>query len=185
MGAPTRIWLPVEKATIDETYMGYKIANEPNGMHLCEIKYKGNGIGWVWNDEKNKVENITELERYTTFQEVEEWYKARFDLTDTDTQLNLYGLFEDLYSVGDAHREMWNAWIGLDFYELNENLKENGMILIGIAPAPFEWSMGEECCAYIAEFKDTGERIWCHGAKHWVDDMRTQMTEFAPEKFQN
>ena len=121
--------------------------------------------------------NIIQLERYTTFQEQEDWYKEHFDIKDSATFLNLNGLFNDLYDTCGAAHEMWNAWVCCDFHELNANLKENEMMLVGIAPAPYDWNMGEECRAYVIEDVETHDLYWCHGSQAWVDVMRDQMEE--------
>jgi hypothetical protein len=175
MTAPTRIWIPIDKATVDKIYMGYQ--DSPSTLHFCEVKYVGNGVGHVWEDPDNKVEGITHLLRYTTFQEQEEWYKK-----DPIDELNLYGLFNDTTADG-AYHEMYNVWVAGDFYELNHRLKEEGMALIGIAAAPYKWHFDEPCCAYVAEYKDTGERIWCHGFANLVEDMREAMKEEYAKKF--
>ena len=57
------------------------------------------------------------------------------------------------------------------------HLKENEMMLVGIAPAPYDWNMGEECRAYVIEDVEPHDLYWCHGAKSWVDVMRDQMEE--------
>ena len=175
MTAPLRIWIPVDKAVVNESYMGYQ--DSPSALHLCTVKYIGDGIGYVWGDPSNKVEGITHLLRYTTFQEQEEWYKK-----DPIDELNLYGLFNDT-TVDGAHHEMYNAWVAGDFYELNHRLKEEGLVLIGIAAVPYNWKFAESCCAYVAEYKDTGERIWCHGFATLVEDMREAMKEEYDRRF--
>ena len=178
MKAPTRIWIPAEEAIPGVEYHGYKSANEsPTMYHMCSVRYKGNGVGWIFDAPKHEEKNIIQLERYTTFQEQEDWYKEHFDIKDSATFLNLNGLFNDLYDTCGAAHEMWNAWVCCDFHELNANLKENEMMLVGIAPAPYDWNMGEECRAYVIEDVETHDLYWCHGSKAWVDVMRDQMEE--------
>ena len=167
MKAPTRIWIPAEEAIPEVEYHGYKSADEPDTQyHLCLVRYKGNSTIWVFDNPKDEVKNVSYLERYTTFQEQEDWYKE-----------HLNGLFNDLYDTCGAAHEMWNAWVCCDFHELNANLKENEMMLVGIAPAPYDWNMGEECRAYVIEDVETHDLYWCHGSKAWVDVMRDQMEE--------
>lgn len=181
MKAPTRVWVPIEEAKIGETYIGYKTFEKPNCYNMCEVLYKGDGIGWIWSDPKHEQSGISHLERYTTFQEQDAWYKKQFNIKDSDTYLNLYGLFHDMYDTGTAAHEMWNAWVSSDFYEMNAYLKDENMILIGVAAAPYEWNVGGDCCALIIEDKVTGCCYWCHAAQDWIDDMREQMREIYEE----
>lgn len=181
MKAPTRIWIPIDEATIDTTYIGYRQTDQPNCYHMCEIEYKGNGIGWVWCDPKHEVKNLSFLEKYTTFQEQEEWYKKHFNINDSHTYLNLCGLFHDMYNTGTATHEMWNAWVSNNFYETNAYLKDEDMILIGVAAAPYEWNIGGNCCALVIEDRVTGSNYWCHAAQDWVDEMREQMRDIYKE----
>ena len=182
MKAPTRVWIPVEEAVPEVEYIGYKSANEnPTMYHLCSVRYKGNGVGWIFDDPKHEEKNIIQLKRYTTFQEQDDWYKEHFDINDSDTYLNLFGLFHDMYNTGTATHEMWNAWISSDFYEMNAYLKDEEMILIGVAAAPYEWNLGGDCCALVIEDKATGSNYWCHADQAWIDDMREQMREIYEE----
>lgn len=180
MRAPFSKFIPVEQAIIDKEYSGYKTADEPNTSCFCSITYKGNGKGWRWGKSKQEVKNLTYLQQNLTCEETEQWYKNRFDEKDSTTISNLYGLYNNMYDVGDAYHEMWNAWIALDFYEMNECIKDNDFFLVGIAPAP--WNVDDifgegNTVAFVAEERDTGNRFWCHGSKKWVEDMREQMFE--------
>lgn len=178
MQAPSSKWIPIKEAIIDKEYNGYKTADEPNVSSYCAIVYKGNDMGWRWGDPEREAKNLTYLLRDLTYEETEQWYKNRFDKNDSTTKLNLYGLYNDMYDVGDARHEMWNAWIALDFYEMNECIKDNDFYLIGIAPAPWNADdiFGEgNTIAFVAEEFNTGNRFWCHGGKSWVEDMREQM----------
>lgn len=169
------IWIPVAEAEIDKEYYGYQSADTPNSIYYCTIMYKGNGTGWVWNRESNVAHNITFLERYATFEEEREISRKK-----PNTTLNLFGLFNDMSSVGDAYHEMWNAWIDCDFYDMNTALHEEESTLVGIAPAPYKWNWPEECVAFVAE-TNNGDRFWCHGSKDMLEDMREQMKEIYNE----
>ena len=181
MNCPMRIWVSVKEAEIDKEYFGYKNNNEPNSIHYCSIYYKGNGIGWIWNDPKQSVE-VSYLERYMTFKEEEQWYQDNYDSNNSSNQINLSGLFHDMYDVGDARHEMWNAWIGTTWRELALNIIDEDFYLIGIAPAPWGHTGYEQPIAFVAESKDGVDRFWCHGEKNWVLDMREEMKEVYNER---
>lgn len=176
MKAPMTKWIPIEEAKIDEEYFGYTSTLEPNSTNYCSVIYKGNGVGWVFNNEERAAHNIDKLMRYLTFQETNQWYEDNYKLTPTAIN-NLYGLFNDMSSVGDACHELWNGWIDSNWYEMSLTLEEENFWLVGVARAPYKWTVGGDCIAFVAEYYDTGERFWCHGSTSWVEDMREQMKE--------
>lgn len=173
---PISEFIPVEQGIVDKEYNGYQTADRPNAESYCSITYKGNGVGWRWNDEKNKVENITFLNRRLTIDEQEEWRKTHYEAKDPKEQLNLMGLYNDMYDVGDAYHEMWNGWIGVDWYEMAEGLQSEDFFLCGIAPAPYDCSALDDAVAFVAE-EENGSRFWCHGGRSWVEHMRKQMRD--------
>ena len=174
MKAPRYKWIPVEEAIVGEEYDAYKTYDKPNTTSYCRAKYLGNNKVLVFED--YEVENISELQRHTTYQEQDEWNKQHFNISNSKTQLSLYGLFTDLYDVGDAHHEMWNAWITDDFYEMNVYLQEEDFFLVGIAPAPYRCPALKDPIAFVGEYEN-GERFWCHGGKSWVESMRRDMKD--------
>ena len=180
---PNDKWIPVNEAKVGESYNGYRDSIELNSYHYCTVVYKGNGIGWVWGDENNVVENITFLNKRLTYWERSELKRQQFDLSNDHSQLNLYGLYTDLYSVGDAHHELWNAWIDCDFYEMDYMLRKDEIVLVGIAEAPWEpnFSGGDTYLAFVAEDIDTNERFWCHGGKMTLETLREQMEDIYEE----
>lgn len=172
-------WIPAAEAEIDYEYRGYKGGNlDPNAICLCTILNKGNGVGWMWGNENQAIEGITFFERDFTWQEEQEYYRHNFSFTNSDSISNLFGLYNDM-DIGDAFHEMWNAWVGSDFYEMNNRLQEAGVILIGICDHPPYGchAFGKNSCAYIAEDLVTGDRFWCHGSIKWVETMREQMLD--------
>lgn len=172
-GAPRSVWIPVEEGIVGVEYCGYKTFDAPGTTHFCTTIYKGDGKADVYG---HPVKNISELERETSWQERDAWYVKQFDLTNSKNQLNLLGLYNDMYDVGDAYHEMWNAWVGVDFYEMNSDCVENNIVLVGIAPAPWGCASIEDPVAFVAENED-GTRFWSHGGQSWVNDMREQMRD--------
>ena len=182
MNCPMRIWVSSASAEIDKEYIGYKTHTEPNSIHYCSIVYKGYNTGWVWNDAKQVVNNIAYLERYMTFQEERDWYIQHYDINDPTNKINLEGLFHDMYDIGDAHHELWNAWIGINWREMALRLLDEDFYLIGIAPCPWGHGGYKQPIAFVVETKDGTERFWCHGEKDWVLDMREEMKEVYNER---
>lgn len=177
MEAPRRRWIPVEQAKIDTVYEGYRLKGETS-YHLCDIRYKGNGTAWIFEDKEHPVNNIEFVQENLSYKEIEEWYKNHFDISNPKVKNNLLGLFTDLYDVGDARHEMWNAWIGIDWYEMSAQLFDEDFYLVGIADAPWgKTYLDEPTVAYVAETYDGKDKFWCHGTKSSLEDMREQMLE--------
>ena len=174
---PDGKWIPVQEAEIDKEYSGYKDSTQPNSQNYCTILYKGNGVGWRWKDEKCAQSNLAFLYQEFTYKDQEEWYKSQFSLDNPKAVINLQALYHDMYHVGDATHELWNAWAGVDWYEMSHRLDEEEIFLLGVAPAPYSWNAGGECVALVAETYDGQYRFWIHFGKDWVDDMREEMQE--------
>lgn len=166
--------IPISEAEIDFEYSGYKDKSSSTCEHICACTYKGDGIVWPFDNPDRAVTDVYELSRPYTLEEQEEWYKDRFDAYTSNTSQNLFGLFHDMYDVGDARHEMYNAWIRLNFYEMAECMKDEDFIILGVAPAPYGDGYFEDPVAIVAE-EYTGDRFWCHSEKKWVEEMREQM----------
>ena len=174
MKAPFYKWILAEEAKIGKKYIGYKTSDKPDTTCLCEVEYLGDNKALVFGT--REVDNVSMLERHTTYEEQADWNKQHFDISNSKTQLSLYGLFTDLYDIGDANHEMCNSWVTNDFYEMNVDLLDEDFILIGIAPAPYGCPALDDPIAFVIEYEN-GERFWCHGGKSWVDSMREDMRE--------
>ena len=97
--APDEIWIPVEQGIIDTEYRGYRPEDRPDTIVLGSITYKGNGIGWCWNDE-SRPKKIISLRRDLTYYEKEKWYRDNLDITNqknilTVTRNRLGGLYDE------------------------------------------------------------------------------------------
>lgn len=180
---PRYKWIPVEEAKIDHEYHGYKRHSTGNSTCSCLITYKGNGIGWCWDDESRAVDDISFLERGIGWLEQEQWWIDQFDKNNTRHIINTLGLYHDMYDIGDAYHEMWNSWVKVDFWEQIVCIEDEDFTLVGIAPAP--WDKDEifgdgNSCAFVCE-DSKGNRFWCHGSWKWVKDMREQGLEVYTE----
>ena len=167
--------VPVAEAEIDFKY-DWAICREGDRTvsHGPSVTYKGNGIGWSYNNPNNVIENIIELKRPMTWEEEKEYSKSLYEKDENKkaNQLNIYGLFNDCYVQGE--HQMYNGWIGYDFYDMCNHLNEEGWTLVGIAQPPWNWNFEDACVAVIAETID-GDKFWCHAHKSWIDDMRDCM----------
>ena len=81
-------------------------------------------------------------------------------------------MFNDCYAQGE--HQIYNGWIGYDFYDMCNHLNEEGWTLVGIAQPPWDWNFEDACVAVVAEDMD-GDKFWCHAHKSWIDDMRECM----------
>ena len=167
--------VPVAEAEIDFEY-SWAICRKGDSitMHGPSITYKGNGIGWSYNDPNSIIENIIELERPMTWDEEKQYNKENFEKEENKgaNELNLYGLFNDCYVQGE--HQMYNGWVSYDFYEMCRNLNEEGWIIVGIANPPWEWRLKDPCIAIVVEDAD-GDKFWCHVHASWIEDMREEM----------
>ena len=156
-----------------EEYQGYR-----KGKHtysLCTITFDENLNPIIFNKyplENEEKEAITAYMRYMTWQEEENWYKNAVDLSNEVHKINLMGLHNDLYSIGDGCHEMWNGWIGTDWKEQLMNLIDENFFIVGIAPCGGPIRSFRDPVAVVCEMRGTGERFWCHAEKDWIDYMR-------------
>lgn len=169
--------VPVAEAEIDFEY-DWAISREGDRtiQQGPSVTYKGNGIGWSYNNPNSVIENIIELKRPMTWKEEQEYIKAEFEREEykNANQLNLYGLYNDCYIQGE--HEMYNGWVEGDFYRMCKNLNEEKWTIVGIAEPPYGWNFDDPCMAIIVEDLD-GNRFWCHTHKSWIKDMREDMIE--------
>ena len=169
------ITVPVEEAVIDFEY-DWAICHEGDCTisHGPSVTYKGNGIGWSYNDPNSVIKNIIELTRPMTLLEEKEYNKSLYEKEENKrvNQLNLYGLFNDCYIQGE--HQMYNGWVSYDFYEMCNHLNEESWTLVGIAQPPWDWNLKDPCVAIIVEDID-GDKFWCHAHKFLIDDMRDDM----------
>ena len=106
------IWIPIEEAVVDKEYEGFRTTDESaTSYHLCSIIYKGNGVGWIWGKENNKVKNLLELWHHLTYQEEREANIKEFETCGSRALMELHGLFHDCYDTGTARHEMDNRQI--------------------------------------------------------------------------
>ena len=143
------------------------------GLCLTQIIVNEEGIPLSWGEYPLNNEPIVFLRRMG-FWEEQEWYKKQIDMANSANQLNLMGIHADLYSVGDAYHEMWNGWVHADWAEQLVELVDEDFFIIGIAPAPYGCFSLDNPVAMVAEYRDSGDRFWCHAAQNWIDDMRKE-----------
>lgn len=158
---------PYEVKPGDE-YTGYV-----NGNSHCfaSITISPEGIPLLWG--KNPIkEKIDYFERDMTWEEEDNWYNSAVDMTQNRNQLNLMGIHNDMYSVGDAIHEMWNGWIEYEWKrQLIEIIDEN-FFIIGITEAPYGCAAINDPLAIVAELDESGERFWCHVPRWVIEEMR-------------
>ena len=173
---PDVIVYPNEVKPGDEFY-GYEyISGDSHIMSMCQIVIGDDGTPLVWG-RTPLTDPYDYFIRRRTWQEIEQWYIDQVDMSKQSHSLNLIGLHEDLYSVGDAYHEMWNGWISTSWEEQIVSLEDEDFFIIGIAPAPRGFTGCRDPIAVVCEYYDNGERFWCHAEKDWIDDMREESKE--------
>ena len=157
-----------------QIYRGYETVNgDSTTIHFCEVVISQNGTPLVWG--KNPIEEeVSVFTRRMTWDEERDWMKTQIDLSKDIYQLNLMGLHNNMYDVGDAVHRMWNGWIQADFVEQLVFLEDEDFFIVGVAPAPYGTATMREPIAFICEYIDDGSRFWCHSEKDWIDDMREE-----------
>lgn len=151
-----------------DEYTGYV-----SGSTHCftSITVSPEGIPLQWGE--SPIErSVDYFERDMTWEEEAEWYKNTIDMTNPRNQLNLMGIHTDMSSVGDAIHEMWNGWVEYEWTKQLVEIVDENFFILGVAEAPFEcWSI-DDAVALVAEYKDTGDRFWCHVARWAIEEMR-------------
>ena len=148
-------------------YRGYVCGNS---THFCEVTITEDGTPLIFG--KYPIEEkVDYFQRDLTWDEEQEWYKNNIDMTNPRNQLNLMGLHNQMYSVGDASHEMWNAWIEYNWVEQLMEIVDEDFFIIGIAPPPWGCRAIDDPVAVVAEYDETGERFWCHAHKYLVEKM--------------
>lgn len=95
-------------------------------------------------------------------------YKSKYFHTAKEI---VQGLQNKLYSPGDAHHEMWNGWIGINPYEMAQNMVKYKLIIIGYFT--LSNTLDTRDIGIVAEDENC-ERFWCHANsawfKYWKED---------------
>ena len=164
--------VPVKDIKPGQIYRGYETTNgDSTTIHFCEVVIAQDGTPLVWG--KNPIEEeVSCFTRRMTWDEERDWMKSQIDLTKDIYQLNLIGLHNNMYDVGDAVHQMWNGWIQADWIEQLVSLEDENFFIVGVAPPPYGAPAFREPVAFVCEYIDDGERFWCHSEKDWIDDMR-------------
>ena len=172
-----------DKVKPGEKYKGY---DYNGGTCYCSITIQEDNTPivfdkWPISEEKEVLCFFRDM----TLDEERQYYIDNTDLSNGTNQLNLMGLHTDLYSVGDAHHEMWNGWIDYEWRHQILNIKNEDFFIAGIAPAPWECFAIDDPIAVVAEYKNTGERFWCHASRESIERMRSRSKEAYEEVMKN
>ena len=171
------VWMPIEEGKINQSYHGYR----QNGKNtFYPAVYLGNGQVKV--SDKFIYENITHLLRDTNDTEKNDIYQSHFNLSDPESQMNLFGLFHDMYDTGGAVHcgRWWCKHDNINFYAINFNLKQEKCYLVGFAPCPHFNTTYKNPVAFVIEYEN-GFRTWSHCDGSWLKQLRDQMKETYDE----
>ena len=166
-----------------EKYNGYDYVG---GTCYCSITIQENNTPivfdkWPISEEKEVICFFRDM----TYDEEKEWYINQTNFEDSTNKLNLIGLHTDLHSVGDAPHEMWNGWVSYEWRRQILDIKDEDFFIAGIAPAPYGCVAIDDPVAMVAEYKDTGDRFWCHADRAHVEKMRGKSRIFFNEIMQD
>ena len=165
-----------------DEYRGYEFipVSGGSGQCWCRINIMEDGTPLVFGKrplELNEGEVFLHYVRDMTWQEERQWYIDSTDMEDSTNVLNLIGIHCDMYGVGDAIHEMWNGWITFDWREQLMRVKTEDFFIIGVAPAPYGNCAFSDPVALVAEYRESGDRFWCHTSKDWIEQMREESKE--------
>ena len=166
---PRYVYISPELIEPGDEYEGFTYNN--TGMYICQIIVDENNVPLKWGRDPIE-EKVEKFFRYMTYIEENEWYAEQTDWSNKAQQLNLIGLHTDLYGVGDAEHEMWNAWIDIEWHKQIVSLEDEDFFIVGIAEAPFGCYAIKDPVAIVCEYYDNGDRFWCHADKDCIEDMR-------------
>lgn len=162
-------------------YSGYEGHRNPNGTHashFVSIEVGEDGVAREWGRNPVDMDKVAYFHQSLTWEERDEWYKTAVDMSQARNQLNLMGLHNDMYQVGEARHEMWNGWIQATWEEqLIEILDENFFIIGIVDPAPPRIGLPMRHPVAIVIEYDDGDRYWCHAEWDWINDMRQESKE--------
>ena len=158
-----------------EGYEGHTNSNGTRTSHFVQIEVGEDGVAREWGRNPVDMSKVAFFCKPLTWQERDEWYKSAIDMTKSRNQLNLMGLHNDMYQVGDARHEMWNGWIQTSWEEQLIELLDEDFFIIGIVdPAPPRMGLPMRHPVAIVIEYDDGARYWCHAEWDWIDDMRQE-----------
>ena len=144
---------------------------------MSEVTIQEDGTPLVFNEYPIEGE-VLWFHRELTWEERDQWYRNAVDMTVARNQLNLMGLHNDLYSIGDARHEMWNGWIAATWEEQLIKLLDEDFFIVGIVdPAPPRIDLPMRHPVAIVIEYDDGARYWCHAEWNWIEDMREESME--------
>lgn len=168
MKPPRHIRVYPHEVKPGDEYTGY-ISGDTHCFTSITVSPEGIPLQWGDSPIERKVDYY---ERDMTWEEEAEWYKKNIDMTNPRNQLNLMGIHTDMSNVGDAFHEMWNGWVEYDWMKQLIEIVDENFFIIGVAEAPYGcWSI-DDAVALVAEYKDTGDRFWCHVARWAIEEMR-------------
>lgn len=158
-----------------EGYEGHTNSNGTRTSHFVQIEVGEDGVAREWGRNPVDINKVAFFRKPLTWEERDAWYKSAVDMTQGRNQLNLMGLHNDMYQVGEARHEMWNGWIQTSWEEQLIELLDEDFFIIGIVdPAPPRVGLPMRHPVAIVIEYDDGARYWCHAEWDWIDDMRQE-----------
>ena len=163
-------YIPLSELKVGTKIEGY---TKGNMTALCTreiVSIKNNTVSFDWGDPLEEASGYM-FAIALNDEELKEKYKD--EVQEIKEALN--------HKLGqvDGYHEMWNSWL-YSFHGLTEmasKLKQNNLRIIGYATltAPKHAMFSDMVLdiGIVAEYTDSGERIWCHAS----DDYRKELLE--------
>ena len=119
-----------------EGYEGHTNSNGTRTSHFVQIEVGEDGVAREWGRNPVDMNKVGFFRKPLTWEERDAWYKSAVDMTQGRNQLNLMGLHNDMYQVGDARHEMWNGWIQTSWEEQLIELLDEDFLVLSIRHLP-------------------------------------------------
>ena len=103
--------------------------------------------------------------------------QSAIDMTLPENQINLIGLHSDLYSIGNARHNPYNIWLRGQWRNLLHYIQNLDFFIIGITQAPCPSGAFKNAYAIVVEYKDTGDQVWYHIEKSYLEKLRKDSLE--------
>lgn len=163
-------YIPLSELKVGMEIEGYK---KGNMTALCTreiVSIKNNTVSFNWGESLEEASD----------------YMFAVALTDTELKEKYKNEVQEIkealnHKLGqvDGYHEMWNSWLYSSFglAEMASELKQHNLRIIGYAtltvPKYPMFSDKVLDIGIVAEYTDSGERIWCHAS----DEYRKELLE--------
>ena len=164
-----------------------KVGESFRGMHYPNGKHVWGPTYTIEERNNNQIKCTDSWHDKITYFSIDEDTKVEVPLTEQEYKSKYFhtakeivqGLQNKLYSPGDAYHEMWNGWIGINPYEMAQDIVKHKLIIIGYFP--LSTVLDTRDIGIVAEDED-GDRVWCHANSVWFEPWEEYFPELYKEE---